>query len=262
MPSTFRYLTRLIAGSKTVQQSTMSLLKIPFLVASAISVQISFTTSSPPPSSEERQKPTAFESIWSPTVMMLCLELFKFSVYAAVSAEAANILAMHISPTQIPGGIYGAQAVQLLRSLHSTPITPTFLACNLAVAIGGALRFYCITTLGKFWSFQLSIRKEHRLVTSGPYSVVRHPSYTGLLLQSIGVIVMYGSPGSWMWRSGILQVPFMTALAVAGCLVYTMSVWLSVTRPAIEDKMLQRTMGEDWENWAKKVRYRLLPGIY
>lgn len=240
----------------------MSLLKIPFLVASAIGVQISFTTSSPPPSSEERQKPTVFESSLSSTVTILCLELVKFSVYAPLLAEAANILAMHISPTQIPGGIYGAQAVQLLRSLHSTPITPTFLACNLAVAIGGALRFYCISTLGKFWSFQLSVRKEHRLVTSGPYSVVRHPSYTGCLLQSVGVIVMYGSPGSWMWRSGILQVPFMTALAVIGCLMYTMSVWISITRPAIEDKMLQRAIGEDWENWAKVVKYRLLPGIY
>jgi protein-S-isoprenylcysteine O-methyltransferase Ste14 len=65
-----------------------------------------------------------------------------------------------------------------------------------------------------------------------------------------------------MWQSGILKVPFMTALAVAGCLMYTIALWISITRPAIEDQMLQRAMGEDWENWAKKVKYRLLPGIY
>ncbi|KAG1733698.1 hypothetical protein EDB19DRAFT_1207656 [Suillus lakei] len=239
----------------------MSLLKIPFLVASAIGIQISFTTSSPPPSSEERLKPNAFESFSS--AMLFCsLALVKITACAPLSAEVANILAMHIDPSQIPGGIYGARAVQLLRFLHPTPITPIFLACNLAVAIGGAWRFYCMSTLGKLWSFQLSVRKEHRLVTSGPYSVVRHPSYTGLLLQSVGIIVLYGSPGSWMWQSGILQVPFMTAVAVVGFFMYTISVWVSISRPAVEDKMMQRAMGEDWENWAKKVKYRLLPGVY
>ncbi|KAG1878800.1 hypothetical protein F4604DRAFT_574321 [Suillus subluteus] len=47
--------------------------------------------------------------------------------------------------------------------------------------MGGALRLYCISTLGKFWSFKdLSVRTVHRLVTRGPYSVVLHRSYTGL----------------------------------------------------------------------------------
>ncbi|KAG2117172.1 Isoprenylcysteine carboxyl methyltransferase family-domain-containing protein [Suillus discolor] len=241
----------------------MSLLKIPFLVASAIGVQISFTTSSPPPSSEEKLKPTMLESSFSSGITTFILELLKVSTYTPLSAETANIIAIHMDPSKIPEGIYGArEAVQLLRSLHSTPITPTFLACNLAIVIGGMLRFYCMSTLGKFWSFQLSIRKEHKLVTNGPYSVVRHPSYTGCLLQSVGIIVMYGSPGSWMWQSGILQVPFMTALAVVGCLIYTLAVWVCINRPAIEDKIMQRAMGEEWENWAEKVKYRLLPGVY
>lgn len=242
----------------------MSLLKIPFLVASAIGVHISFATSSPPPSSEEKLKTTMLESYFGSAGMLIfVLEVLKFSAYTPLSAEAANIIAMHIDPSKIPAGIYGArQAVQLLRSLHSTPITPTFLACNLAIVIGGMLRSYCISTLGKFWSFQLSLRKEHKLVTSGPYSVVRHPSYTGSLLQSVGIIVMYGSPGSWMWRSGILQVPLMTALAVISCLIHILGIWGSINRPAIEDRIMQGAMGEEWENWAEKVKYRLLPGVY
>ncbi|KAG1733695.1 hypothetical protein EDB19DRAFT_1639445 [Suillus lakei] len=143
-----------------------------------------------------------------------------------------------------------------------TPITPAFLAGSLAVAIGGALRLYCILTLGKLWSFQLSVRKEHRLVTSGPYSVVRHPSYTGLLLQCVGIVVMYGSEGSWMRRSGILQVPFIQALAVNDFLFVVICAWVSISRPAVEDKMLQRALGEEWKNWAEGVEYRLLPGVY
>ncbi|KAG0702147.1 hypothetical protein DFH29DRAFT_1069312 [Suillus ampliporus] len=240
----------------------MSLSKIPFLVASAIGVHISLTSSSPPPSSEEKVIPTAFESFLRWVLKLRCLELMKISACAASSAEVANIIAMHIDPSQFPEGIYGAGAVQLLRSLHPTPITATFIASSLAVTIGGVLRLYCVSTLGKLWSFQLSVRNEHRLVTSGPYSVVRHPSYTGLLLQSVGVIIMYGSQGSWMRQSGVLQVPFMKVLAAATFFLFAVSAWIAISRPSVEDKMLQGAMGEEWETWAKRVKYRLLPGIY
>ncbi|KAG0706260.1 hypothetical protein DFH29DRAFT_191018 [Suillus ampliporus] len=240
----------------------MSLLKIPFLVASAIGVHISLTSSSRPPSPEEKVVPTVVESfiIWVQEIHSL--ELMKISAWALSSAEVANILAMHIDPSQIPEGIYGARAVQLLRSLHPTPITPTFLASSLAVTIGGVSRLYCVLTLGKLWSFQLGIRKEHKLVTNGPYSVVRHPSYTGLLLQSVGIIVMYGSQGSWMRQSGILQVPFMKVLAVINFFLFILCIWLAISRPSLEDTMLRCALGEEWENWAKRVKYRLLPGVY
>ncbi|KAG1783273.1 hypothetical protein EV702DRAFT_1019588 [Suillus placidus] len=238
------------------------LLKIPFLVASAIGVHFSYTSSSQLPSPEEKVMPTVFESSICSTMAFCGLDLIKISAWAVSSAEVANILAMHIDLSQVPEGIYGARAVQLLCSLHPTPITPTFIAGSLAIAIGGALRLYCILTLGTLWSFQLSIRKEHKLVTSGPYSIVRHPSYTGLLLQNIGIIVMYGTQGSWMRQSGILHVPFVKVLAAANVLFLVIGFWISISRPAVEDKMLRRTMGEDWENWAKKVKYRLLPGVY
>jgi protein-S-isoprenylcysteine O-methyltransferase Ste14 len=130
------------------------------------------------------------------------------------------------------------------------------------VIIGGIFRLYCTSTLGKFWSFELSIRKEHRLVTSGPYSVVRHPSYTAYILQYVGIMVMYGSQGSWMRESGILQVPFVKVPAAICLFLITAGAWASIRRPPVEDKMLQRAFGKEWEEWAKKVKYRLLPGIY
>ncbi|KAG1768149.1 hypothetical protein EDD22DRAFT_949646 [Suillus occidentalis] len=240
----------------------MSLLKIPFLVASAIGVHVSFTSSSRPPLSEEKVMPTVFESSICSAMTFYGLDLLKMSAWAVTFAEVANILAMHIDLSQVPGNIYGTKAVQLLYSLHPTPINPTFIVGSLAIAIGGALRLYCILTLGKLWSFQLSVRKEHNLVTSGPYSIVRHPSYTGLLLQDIGIIVMYGSQGSWMRQSGILHAPFAKVLVVVNVLFLVIGIWLSISRPAIEDNMLQRAMGDDWKNWAKKVKYRLLPGFY
>lgn len=241
----------------------MSLLKIPFILASAIGSHISSITPSPPPSSGEKVVPSSFESFMGWYLKFRCMDLAVISAWAASFAEVASILAIHIDPSHIPEGTYAARAVQLLRILHPTPITPAFLAGSVAIAIGGALRFYCISTLGKFWSFHLSVRKEHRLVTSGPYSVVRHPSYTGLLLQVTGAAIMNGSQGSWMRQSGILQVPFIKVLAMIFFFgSVTLGTWISLSRPAVEDRMLQLALGEEWENWAKKVRYRLVPGVY
>jgi protein-S-isoprenylcysteine O-methyltransferase Ste14 len=169
---------------------------------------------------------------------------------------------MHIDPSQIPEGIYSARALQLLRALDPTPITPAFLAGSLAVTIGGVFRLYCVSELGEYWSWLLSIRQEHKLVTSGPYSLVRHPSYTGFLLQYIGLLVMYGEQGSWLRQSGILQLPLVNLLVVLCFLGFTVCAWMSISRPPVEDKMLQRALGKDWENWAKRVKYRLLPGVY
>ncbi|KAG1795196.1 uncharacterized protein HD556DRAFT_1431832 [Suillus plorans] len=241
----------------------MSLLKIPFLVASAIGMHISFTSPSLPPSPQEKMVPSASESfIQSMGLDCWLPDLLKIIAWAASSIEVANILAMHMGPSQIPDGVYGASALQFLRALHTTPITPAFLVGSLSVTVGGISRRYCMLTLGKFWSFPLSVRKEHRIVTSGPYSIVRHPSYTSYLAQYVGIVITHGSEWSWMRQSGILQLPYMKVSVAIVFLVFTACIPIGINRSSVEDKMLQRALGEDWENWAKKVKYKLIPGIY
>ncbi|KAG2117167.1 uncharacterized protein F5147DRAFT_768546 [Suillus discolor] len=241
----------------------MSLFKIPFILVSAIGIHISITDPSAPPSSKEKVIPSSFEFFIEWFLKLRGIKLLEISAWAASCAEVASILAIHIYPSHIPEDIYGAGAVRFLRILHPTPITPAFLVGSIAIVIGGALRLYCMSTLGKLWSFHLSVRKEHRLVTSGPYSVVRHPSYTGVLFQCIGIAVMYGSQGSWMRQSGILQVPFIKVSAMSSYFAFlTLAAWVAISRPAQEDRMLQRALGKEWENWAKNVKYRLIPGIF
>ncbi|KIK41176.1 hypothetical protein CY34DRAFT_85882 [Suillus luteus UH-Slu-Lm8-n1] len=241
----------------------MSLLKIPFILVSAIGVHVSLNSPPRLPESEVKIVPSGFlESFVRWFVGLRGLQLMKIGIWAVSSVEVASILTMHVDPSHFPEGIYGARALQHLLALHSTPITPTFLAGSLAITIGGALRLYCISMLGKVWSFQLSVRKEQRLVTSGPYSVVRHPSYTGYLLQYVGFVIMYGSQGSWMRQSGILHVPFLRVLAAIVFFMFTAGALVAISRSPVEDEMLQRALGEQWEIWAKKVKYRLLPGVY
>lgn len=246
-----------------VQRRIMSLFKIPFILVSAIGIHISMTDPSAPPSSKEKVLPSSSESFFEWFLKLRGMKLLGISAWAASCAEVASILAIHIDPSHIPEDIYGARAVLFLRNLHPTPITPAFLAGSIAIVIGGVLRLYCMSTLGKLWSFHLGVRKEHRLVTSGPYSVVRHPSYTGLLLQGTGIAIMYGSQGLWMRQSGILQVPFIKVLAMTSFSAFiAVAGYVSIYRSVIEDRMMQRALGEEWENWARNVKYRIIPGIF
>ena len=47
--------------------------------------------------------------------------------------------------------------------------------------------------MGRLFTVERSIRKDHLRVTSGPYAIVRHPSYTGLLIVYIGMILIHGT---------------------------------------------------------------------
>lgn len=48
------------------------------------------------------------------------------------------------------------------------------------------------------------MRKGHQLVTTGPYIIVRHPSYTAMLLMYIGMVLWFTSGGGWVMESRVL----------------------------------------------------------
>jgi protein-S-isoprenylcysteine O-methyltransferase Ste14 len=83
-------------------------------------------------------------------------------------------------------------------------------------------------------------RAQH-VITDGPYRIVRHPMYAASILYLLGVPLLLGS---W-W--GVAVVPLM----VAGL----------VPRVVGEERMLRRELA-GYDAYAKRVRYRLLPGIW
>ncbi len=57
-----------------------------------------------------------------------------------------------------------------------------------AIAWGGlGLRWWSQNELGRLFTFEVGIRKGHKLVQSGPYAMLRHPSYTGLAVGLAGI---------------------------------------------------------------------------
>ncbi|KAF9258157.1 hypothetical protein L218DRAFT_877753, partial [Marasmius fiardii PR-910] len=128
--------------------------------------------------------------------------------------------------------------------------------------VGGFLRISCFKALGKAFTWRIT-ESSPKLVTTGPYSIVRHPSYLAMELMSTGVTLYHLSPGSWLRESSILNHPrwrmavglwvFMTVVVANVCLAH---------RTPEEDRLMKKMFGEEWEAWRKTVRYRLIPGLY
>ncbi len=73
------------------------------------------------------------------------------------------------------------------------PVTPISGIAGLATCIAGVgFAIWARTVLGENWSGEVTLKKEHELVQTGPYKIVRHPIYTGFEIGLLGVIITIG----------------------------------------------------------------------
>ncbi len=108
-------------------------------------------------------------------------------------------------------------------------------------AAGGALRIWPVFVLGHRFSGLVAIQPGHRLVTSGVYGVVRHPSYLGLLVNSLGWALAF--------RSGV------------GLLLTALLVPLLAARIDAEERLLRTQFGDEYDVYRRRTS-RLIPGLY
>jgi protein-S-isoprenylcysteine O-methyltransferase Ste14 len=88
---------------------------------------------------------------------------------------------------------------------------------------------------------RIQIDRGHTVATSGPYRYIRHPGYVGYTVSFLGMSLALGS----LW-----------AIIPAGLIAC-----LLVVRTALEDRTLQDEL-PGYKDYAQRVRYRLLPGIW
>ena len=112
----------------------------------------------------------------------------------------------------------------------------------LVFVAGLALRWYAIMYLGRFFTVDVAIAEDHRVVDSGPYRIIRHPSYTGALLAFLGLGICLGN-----WVSlAIATAPIMLAF---------------MRRIHVEEAALNRALGDRYAAYARHTK-RLVPWVY
>lgn len=151
--------------------------------------------------------------------------------------------------------------------LHNRTTNLSFTRLQLLAAIiwgfGTILRLRAIGTLGKFFRYEVSIQKDHELVTNGAYAWVRHPSYSGIMLSTIGWCLWHAAPQSWLRQSTFLNTAIgrgLLSLYILGGIIPINAITLG--RMKIEDDLLRKEFGEQWEAWRKKVPYYVVPWVY
>jgi protein-S-isoprenylcysteine O-methyltransferase Ste14 len=107
---------------------------------------------------------------------------------------------------------------------------------------GVVIRVWAFLYLGRLFSVFLTIQEGHRLLTDNIYSRVRHPSYTGLLVRSLGWALVF--------RSLVGLVAWLALLAFI------------VKRIRHEEQVLESEFTSEWEAYRRRTRWRLLPGVY
>ncbi|KAK7060746.1 hypothetical protein VNI00_000478 [Paramarasmius palmivorus] len=156
------------------------------------------------------------------------------------------------------------EAIYILRT-ESVHLSPLFLVTAFLSIAGGFIRYLCYRTLAGAFTFELvpvgercagpdpdGKKKSAKLVTNGPYAIVRHPSYTGMALNVVGCARMHFVDGVFVRSLGTWAV-FLAAIWVL--VMGTISVLLAI-RATEEDEVMQKQFGEEWEQWQERVSSR------
>jgi protein-S-isoprenylcysteine O-methyltransferase len=107
---------------------------------------------------------------------------------------------------------------------------------------GFALRWYSISVLGRYFTFDVAIHAGHNVIEAGPYRYIRHPSYTGAILTVIGF--------------GLALENWMGLAALLACIGIGYGYRISV-----EETALAEALGEEYIAYARRTR-RLVPLMF
>lgn len=107
---------------------------------------------------------------------------------------------------------------------------------------GMAIRAYAIGTLRRFFTVDVTVFDDHRLIRAGPYRFVRHPSYTGALLSFYGMGIGF----EHFWAALVISLPATVAFFI---------------RMRVEEAVLRAAFPTEYPDYERTTR-RLIPFVY
>ncbi|KAF5323718.1 hypothetical protein D9619_012951 [Psilocybe cf. subviscida] len=241
----------------------MSLRKIPLILAFNYALKRSLTPPNPPPPDEALIQKSSFRKWYS----RVFLKFYRKVEISVALLEILSILIYNYPKHPLLQHPFVARISSLLLSkINAGAIHPSTVGnIGAGMMITGALiRVLAYRYLGRLFTFSLSIHKDHYLVTSGPYGIVRHPGYTGLLIANSGWFLWHLSRGSFFMSGLGLERTLLGKAAVGVWGLSTMGgiLYATLGRLKKEDDVIKKEFGKEWEEWARRVPYMLIPGIY
>jgi protein-S-isoprenylcysteine O-methyltransferase Ste14 len=132
-----------------------------------------------------------------------------------------------------------------LLNRHIVPANPSWPLWILGWAIGlagFAVRFTAKRTLGRFFTVRVQLQKDHEVVDTGLYGLVRHPLYLGFILEWMGPPLILGSPTGFLCTT----------------LPITIGVLQRIPR---EEALLLEGLGQKYRDYMARTK-RLIPGVW
>jgi protein-S-isoprenylcysteine O-methyltransferase Ste14 len=123
------------------------------------------------------------------------------------------------------------------------PLHPAAFWTGVACLVAGLWMFHkSHQDLGTNWSITLELRENHRLITTGPYRLVRHPMYLSLFVYGIGQALAL--------PNGVAGPSYLVALGL-----------LFAFRVIPEERMMREQFGAEYDAYASRTK-RLIPGVW
>lgn len=148
---------------------------------------------------------------------------------------------------RVAGGVFFGLSAAVFISILPVYTSPfTFDVMQQAggglILVGVFIRLWSVITLGKYFRTVIMVQKGHKVITSGPYALIRHPSYTGVLISSAGFAIGVGT-------------------LIGAILATAIIFWSLIKRIDVEEKELSQKLGKEYKDYMKRTK-RLLPFIY
>jgi protein-S-isoprenylcysteine O-methyltransferase Ste14 len=121
------------------------------------------------------------------------------------------------------------------------PFLPLSWLGVLLSALGYGLIFWSSLALGRQYSAEVTIQEDHRLITSGPYRLIRHPRYLGILCVCLGVSFVFHT---WI-----------------GLAIFPPVLGLVLSRIHDEEQLMLEEFGDRWTAYRKKS-WQLIPYVF
>ncbi|KAJ7780768.1 hypothetical protein DFH07DRAFT_439400 [Mycena maculata] len=206
----------------------------------------SYAGTSPNPPAAQNEKDTFSTSVslnFRERIMSKIGPLLKCCIWVESGAQILWIVGDKFPPTS-------HRIYILLGPSQNTSVT--YMLGWAIIVTATLIRHQCYRALGPMFTFDLSIKKDHRLVQTGPYSLVRHPSYSAFILLNFGIMMTHcGLEGPYLLSAVSPNLKITYNAFIVGISAWTSYSFLG--RAEIEDKALQERFGKEWNAWAHHV---------